>query len=334
MAPRNGLWFCVFDWDDLKVFLAAYREGTIGRAAQVLGISGSTVSRRLTALEEALGQTLFMRSPDGLMPTEAGRNAWSAAEETERVATRVESAVASRDEARGKVCVSLSPEILYNVLLPRWAEFSRAYPRISVDFTEDPGLADLERWEADIAVRAVRPERGDKLVVTRLRDSALGLFGARSLLERQALDPADEAALQRGADERWPDWPWIGWLDEYGHLGAAQLREHLYPSGHVVLRAGSMETMRLAAAAGVGLVILPRYFGLVTPTLVALPAPELPGPRPVFLVSHSAIRHTPRVAAVWEFLLESLRGDDAADLPRGRAALEAAYRIDFGAPES
>jgi len=320
----------VFDWNDLKVFLAAHRCGTIGRAAQALGVSGSTVSRRLSALEDALGESLFVRSPDGLIATEAGRRAWEAAEEAERLLERVEANVASSDGARGKVRVSVSTEVLHGALLPVWNEFASRHPEISVDFVESTGLADLERWEADIAIRAVRPTSQDNLVITRVRDTVASLFGAPTLLRQHGIDPDDAVALEAAAARGWSELPFVDWSDDHAHLGIAQLRAAVFANAPILLRASNLETLRLAAAAGVGLVLLPRFFGLLSPRLRQLPAPKsMPPAQPVFLVGHAAIRNVPRVDAVWRFLDQRLRGTDEDDLVGARADLNRAYGVTF-----
>jgi DNA-binding transcriptional LysR family regulator len=319
----------VFNWEDLKVFLAAYREGSIGRAADLLGVSGSTVSRRLTALEDALGQTLFVRSPDGLKPTEAAHHAWSAAEDAERSTARLQALVDHHGEVRGVVRVSLTQELLTCVLLPLWPEFSRRHPELCVEFVATTGLSDLERWEADIGIRPVKPETGENLVVTRLRDSRNALFGGRALLRERGLDPTDPAALATAAASGWTDWPWIGWSTDFAHLGLARLQDQLVPGARVVLRAPSTEYMRLAAAAGVGLSLMPRYFGLVTPNLVELPLAGIPPARPLYMLCHASVRHSARVDAVWRYLESVLRGADEAQVGEGRTALERAYGLRF-----
>ena len=54
------------EWSDLRVFLAIAREGTLGAAARKLAQTQPTMGRRLRALEAALGQSLFQRTPQGL----------------------------------------------------------------------------------------------------------------------------------------------------------------------------------------------------------------------------------------------------------------------------
>jgi DNA-binding transcriptional LysR family regulator len=319
----------VLNWDDLKVFLAAFREGSIGRAAERLGVSGSTVSRRLTALEAALGQSLFVRSPDGLKPTAAGTQVWQDAQEAERHVTRMQLGVGEQDELRGSVRVSASSELLHSVVLPNWPEFSAAHPEITVEFIESTELADLERWEADIAIRAVRPESGDNLVVTRLRESEMGVFAARRLLESRGVDPQDRAALI-AIGSALEDWPWVDWTSDYAHLPPAAARARLAPRACAVMRLSNLETIRLAAAAGVGLALLPSFFGRVCPSLVRLPQPELGNPVTLYLVGHAAVRNTARVNAVWEHLVTFLRGTDDAQFEEGKTRLTQAYGITYG----
>lgn len=323
------LGFVVFNWEDLKVFLAAYREGSIGRAAESLGVSGSTVSRRLTALEDALGQSLFVRSPDGLKPTDAAHKAWTAAEEAERSASRVEAVVGSHDAVSGLVRVAVNAELLSCVLIPQWPEFAAKHPDLTVEWIVSPGLSDLERWEADIGIRPVRPQTGENLVITRLRDTDYGLFARPELLRAHGLDPDDKPGLEAAAKAGWEGLPWVGWSTELSHLGLSRLMAHLYPDARIVFRAGSVEPQRLAAMAGVGLLLTPSYFGKVSPNLVRLPAPGLPEPTPLYMLAHTAVRHTARVDAVWEHLLTCLRGSDAEQLALGKQLLGDAYAIRF-----
>lgn len=318
----------MLNWDDLKVFLAAFREGSLGRAAERLGVSGSTVSRRLTALEGALGQSLFVRSPDGLKPTAAGTRVWEDAQEAERFVTRMQLGAGEQDALRGSVRVSTSSELLHSVILPHWPEFARTHPEITVEFVESTELADLERWEADIAIRGVRPESGDNLVITRLRESTPQVFGARRLFESRGVDPDDRDALA-GIGAALENWPWVDWTSDHAHLPAAVARARLVPDAPVVMRLSNLETIRLAAAAGIGLAVLPSFFGRVCPSLVRLPGLDLGGEVTLYLVGHAAVRNTARVKAVWEHLVTFLRGNDDAQLEEGKTLLTRAYGITY-----
>lgn len=319
----------MLDWDDLKVFLVAYREGSIGRAADVLGVSGSTISRRLAGLEDVLGQPLFARSPEGLLPTDAARQAFVAAEEAERCIVRVEGLLSAHDRPRGNVRVSLSAELLHNVVLPSWSNFVELHPEITVEFLESPRLADLERWEADIAIRTVRPQDTEQLVVTRVRESSSRLFGSRTLLRQRGIDPADVAALAELATGGWAGWPWVDWTATFEHLPLSVARRQLYPDARVVLRLESLDSIRMAASAGLGIAFLPNFFGLVSPMLEPLPSSLPQKAHPLYMVSHAAVRHTARAHAVWTHLGELLRGNDLDQLEFGRAAVARAYGVVF-----
>lgn len=284
----------MFAWDDLRYFLAAYRAGSIGRACEILDVSASTVSRRLAALEEALGTALFVRSPEGLIPTPAAQAMLDSAEAAEASARRIHELAHSQVGApSGVVRVSMPGDMTRIVLTGVLPDLRRAYPEIVVEIVESHELADLTRLEADIGVRLVRPTSGD-LVMTRLRESHLALFAARSLIDELGDDPLRL--------------PWIAWVPELGSLGEARWFEANLAQVRVVARVNTLSTMRLLAGAGVGAAVLPRLFGQMTPHLVELVSPvAMPPGLPLWLVCNASIRHTPRVAAVWSFLEDQLR---------------------------
>src|SRR5215470_11908220 len=125
-------------WDDVRFFLALHRARTVGSAARVLGVDPSTVSRRLVALEEAL--TRFTTTAEGL----------------ER-------------EVSGQVRVTCPADVAEVIIVPLLPRLFARHPSLSVDLEPGEATLDLTRREADLALRTVRPVRGD-LVVTRLRD--------------------------------------------------------------------------------------------------------------------------------------------------------------------
>jgi DNA-binding transcriptional LysR family regulator len=283
----------MFAWDDLRYFLAAYRAGSLGRACEALEVSPSTVSRRLAALEEALGGPLFVRTPEGLIATPAGQAMVAEAEAAEASIARIRQlGQVAAERPSGVVRVSMPGDMTRLVLVGVLAELRRAYPELIVEIIETHELADLARIEVDIAVRMVRPSAGD-LVFTRLRETQLAMFAARSLIDELGPDPL---AL-----------PWITWIPELELAEAKWLAGNL-PDIHVVSRVNSLTTMRLLAGAGVGAALLPRLFGRHTANLVELVSPvPLPPTQPLWLVCNAALRQIPRIAAVWTFLDQELR---------------------------
>lgn len=285
------------DWDLVRVFLDVARTGKLAGAAERVGLDVSTISRRLDRLEDELGLTLFERGPGGVIATAAGERLLPAAEEMARAIGELGVALdAVEAEAEGVVRLTAPPGVADVFVAPALIEFHRRHPRVRIDLDASVGYADLTRGEADLALRARRPARGDlvaqKLVTTRSIPAAAPAYV-------DALGPV------RSLD----DVRWIAW----GH-DLAQIPEARWLSAHVtappVLRTSAFSAQLNAAATGLGAVLAPEpyldRFGLVpvrrgrglAAAWDALPAGEL------WLVGHVALRRVPRVAVLWQFVVE------------------------------
>jgi DNA-binding transcriptional LysR family regulator len=307
-------------WSDLSVFLAAAREGSATRAAGRLGLTVTTVSRRLAKLEEAAGRPLFVRSADGLALTPAGEALLPHAERVEQGALAGFAAVQALEERpSGRVDIALPGDMVHLVLLPHLRHLGESHPDLEIVLTLGTGLADLMRREADIAVRVIRPEAGEELVSTRLRDVENAVFAAPAYLET-VRDPADPAAHR-----------WITWNDDVSYLPEFRWLEAMVPRAKIALRTNQSTVIRHAAAAGLGAAVLPRLFGQLTPTLVEVPL-TVPPPPPLelWMVTHRALRYSARVAATWSYLDARLRWTgDPGELEQLRGELTAAYGVRF-----
>src|SRR5215470_1345872 len=170
-------------WDDLRYVLAIFRGRGLGRAGRALGVTHSTIYRRLQALEQSLGVQLFARLPSGYQPTEAGERLIAAAERMEAEALAVEREIAGRDaQLVGLVRVTSSETLAYRVLTGLIAGFRRAHPRVEVELVIDNQLLDLSRREADVALRARRPT-GPAAFGRKVADIAWGVYGAKSYVK-------------------------------------------------------------------------------------------------------------------------------------------------------
>ena len=305
-------------WDDLDVFLAAFRAGSIVQAAARLGVGVTTVSRRLDRLEEHVGQPLFARTSTGLDPLPAALALRPHAEAAEQALLAGQAAIAAQEpSAHGRVTIALPTDMVLLVLLPHLAQFTRAHPQIELVFDQGNSVADLMRREADIAVRVVRPQAGDELISTRLRPVELAVFGSRTYL-RDHPSPHGDAHI------------WVGWTEALEHLPESRWLQQVSPNARYALRTSHTTTVRLAAAAGLGLAVMPRLFGQLSPTLQEV---TLEGPPPptydLWLITHRALRHSARVDAVWTYLDQRLRAADQDDLAMLSAELHDAYGLTF-----
>lgn len=172
-------------WELHRSLLAVLREGSLSGAARRLGITQPTVGRHIKALEHALGQTLFTRSPSGLLPTEAARPLRDLAEGMDSMAAALERAASSRgDGVHGVVRVSASEVIGAEVLPPVLARLREQHPELTIELALSNRVQDLLRREADIAVRQVRP-RQRQLVARRIGDLEVGLHAHPAYLARR-----------------------------------------------------------------------------------------------------------------------------------------------------
>jgi len=226
-------------WDDVRLFLALFRSQTVGEAAMAPGIDASTVSRRLAAMEESLSATLFDRGRDGIAATKAAEDLMPVAE---------------------VIVAPLVPGLL------------ASHPALRIEIDPGETVLDLTRREADLAVRTVRPVRGD-LVVTRVATVRWVLVaGARG-----GADARDAPLLDRRA---------------VGRLGRALLEHRAGAlAGDPRTRCRVRGALRKPdAAAGA------RAEGRRRDAAGEWPSDEL------FLVTYRALRQVPRVRVVWDLL--------------------------------
>ena len=283
-------------WDDVRIFLALMREGTLGGAARRLTIDASTVSRRLAALEHRLGGALFERTREGLAASARAEQLLPAAEEMEAGLlhfTRGAAEIEARPE--GVVRVTAPPGIADLVIAPRLGELYLEYPRLQVVLDASVRVANLTRQEADVAVRTV-PSEGAQLVTQKLLTTRWVLGGAPALVKKL------------GRLRSWDDAPYIDWADDLGHLAAARWLQKRAPKALRPLRTSHFGSQLAAAEAGLGLLLVVEPYFALRPLVPALLSPPLANEAEAWpeehawLVTHRALRSIPRVAAVWNFL--------------------------------
>lgn len=292
------------DWDDVRLFLALCRARTVGEAATALGIDASTVSRRLVTLEDALAATLFDRGRDGIAATESAEELRPVAEQIEDAMARFTTAAEGLErDVAGLVRITCPPDLAETVIAPLLPDLLERHPALRVDIGAGEALLDLSRREADVALRTVRPERGD-LIVTKLRTVTWTAVASAAY------------ARTLGALRAWTDARWIGWGERLAHLAPAR-----WTAKHVktepVLRSDSLRMQVALVATGAGVALVPEpsveAYGLVRVKIGAplrAAAAEWPSDD-LYLVTHRAMRDVPRVRVIWELLLGQL-GERAA----------------------
>jgi DNA-binding transcriptional LysR family regulator len=288
------------DWDDLRFFLAAARTGSLGRAAEFLGVSQPTVRRRLRDLERHLNATLLERTTDGYTLTQAGHRILDLVEEIERQVDTVGRRVLGADQRiSGSVSISVTAGLARNWLIPRLPALTGEYPGLDVEVSVGLPRSDLMRRETDIAVRFGDPGSPD-LVGRRLGRLSCGLYASRAYLQARGtpqsvkeLDRHDIIEATRGIEA----------LEQ-----SRRLRE-LARGARVSLRCDDVDAQLAAARAGFGIVPLFTYMRLKAPELVRVLADRFDVPMDIWLVTHDDVRDAARVRCVLDFLWASFQED-------------------------
>jgi DNA-binding transcriptional LysR family regulator len=288
-------------WDDIQLFLALAREKSLTAGAKRLGLDTSTASRRLVKLEEQLGRRLFERTRDGLVATHAALRMLPAAEEMEagmKHLTSTAGAIAA--DIEGVVRIACSPGLADHFVGPMLAELRARHPALAFEIDAGVRPVDLAHAEADLALRSIRPESAELVVV-------------KLLASRWILCASPERAVEWAPVRAWNDVPWILWGRELDHIPVAHWAVRHLRGITPVLRTSSMGCQLGAVQSGLGVALLPteyvERFGLApvkTSSKLAAEAAEWPVDD-LFLVCHRSVRSAPRVAAVWDHLVATLQ---------------------------
>lgn len=293
-------------WGDLRVLLAVLRDGSFTAAAKSLGIEQSTVSRRVAALEAALGVCLFERTRRAPLPTEAALGLRDAASRVEAEFTRFcdEAQGLQSASVTGRVRLATTDEVAAHVIVPRVLPGLRAaHPDLRVDLVTGYAAADLVGREADVAVRFFQTARGD-LVGRRVARLATVVLGARS----------HARALRRASLE---SLPWIS--VELAGLSTPESQWLAARVPHAPAMVCTSYQVQLAAIrAGLGVGVGPRVYADLDPDFIALDDPRggLPA-LDVYVVTRRAIRALPRVSAVVDAVTQGFAALAAPTRRRG-----------------
>ena len=283
-APSNG---AAMDWDDVRVFLAVARHGSLRAAGRALGQSQPTVARRLAALEATFGGApLFDRLPDGARLNAVGERLIPSAE-------KVEQAMLTLERRRAAVASTLSGTVRISTgecaagFLARCLSGATTAPLpsgITLELLQSLQPASLVRREADLALRHEPPDSGDYYVaklgtfaaaVYRRRGGSADAWVAHTEKQSQSLSHAPARWVQRQVEET---------------------------GGAVALRASSMLMQVESIRAGTGRGVMPCYIGDSHPLLERLTAPIPELAATYWMVVHRDLRRVPCVRAVIDWM--------------------------------
>jgi DNA-binding transcriptional LysR family regulator len=281
----------MLDWDDLRVFLGCARTGSFKEAAARLGIDPTTVSRRMQRLEDAMKATLFVRSPRGLQLTAAGAQLLEAGASVE---SAVE-AVARRDTftaATGTVRLSASEGFGAHVLAPAIPALLDRHGGLRLELVANAGFLSASSREVDIAV-TLAPPASSRLVIERLTDYQLGLYGAPDYLARAGRPdrPADLPAHHL-----------VGYIDDLLYAPELKYLQEIHPDLRLRATSSSIRAQLELTRAGAGLCVLPHFLVQASDGLEKVLPHEIRLTRTFWISVHRDLLESRRIRVVPDWL--------------------------------
>lgn len=278
------------DWNDLRDILMISEAGSLSGAARMAGISQSTMSRRLAAIE-AKGHPVFLRDEMGRMtPNALGQELVAAARKM----------AAIHDELRARLTDAAPPlrvascEMLSRLFLsdavPSWA--NRVDSAAELTLHDDVGALDDDAYDVVIAPMAAVPERS---AGQHLGQIAMGLYAAPSYVAahriRGQLDGLDGHGVIR-ASKALAEVESYRWLARQG--------------GHTTMLSPNIPTMAEACAAGLGLALLPLVYAGNDSRLLPLHGAKAPD-CDIWAISAASNTGDPRIAGFMKWARTSFR---------------------------
>lgn len=279
-------------WDDARVFLAIARGGSLSGAASSLGTGLATASRQIERLEAALGLALFSRHQNGYRLTDDGAALLQRAEALEQAAEAFAEGSAAQAEIAGRVRLATAETLANHIIIPALPRLAVRHPDLALEIVTDVPAVNLHRRDADLAVRMVKPERGN-VTIRRLGKLGFGLYASR------------EYARNRKDGHRFDTDRFVTWSETYSHLPAARWIERTLRGRAPVLTTTTLSAQLCAVISGLGLAVLPHFLARQN-DLVCVQA-DIGIDQEIWLAIQSDLAQSRRVRAVASFLAELIQ---------------------------
>lgn len=285
----------MFDWNDLKYLLAVARNHSTIAAGKALGLSQSTVQRRLAEFERRLGRKVVVRQPSGYRLTEFGQQLLPYAERIEAAVQDFERQLdGTAGELSGAIRVTCPEPIVIRMMQSKLIDrFHAKHPGLRVEFVTSDRYLDLSKGEADVAFRS--GDTDDELVGRKIADSLWAVYASHAYLERHG---------QPQSIEELPRHPIVGFDGAMANHRASKWLAAVAPDARLVARNSSVLGLVSAVKSGIGLGPLPTALGDAEPDLVRILGPVAELARSWRLLAHPDLRRTPRISAFFDFILQ------------------------------
>ncbi|MGB0498558.1 MAG: LysR family transcriptional regulator [Rubricella sp.] len=287
------------DWDKLRIFHAVADVGSLTHAGETLHLSQSAVSRQIRSLEEGLKVTLFHRHARGLILTEQGELLYAATRDMNKRLAAAEARIRDTEDAVfGELRVTTTTGFGTMWLAPRLTRLYDRYPNLKIDLMLEEKIVDLPMREADVAIRMKEPSQAD-LIRRRLMDVRMRFYASDAYIERNGAPETTEELLRHRILGYSPTAPQVS-------AGQIWLRPFLEGDTPSQFTTNNYFGVLQATIHGLGIGALPDYIAAEHRTLRNVVTSQASGIIPVYLAYPEELRHSKRVGAFRDFVLQEI----------------------------
>ena len=293
------------DWNRLKIFYLTAEAKSFSAAAEREGLSQSSISRQIAALENEIGSPVFHRHTRGLALTEQGELLYDTARDIyKRISETEDLLISGRQETKGTLKVTTTHSFGSLWLSPLMPIFAKKYPDIQIDLILDDNSCDLAMREADIAVRMWQPNEPNLIAETFLRVQCNYYASEEYIKEMGEPETAEELDNHRLIAFSAPV---LGLRDGLNiHLTVA--RSSQKNKRQAVFSANNLRSVFHAAEAGIGIASLPDYMTAKVARLKRILCDTPNTSFQTYIVYPTELKNTKRILVFRDFLQESAYG--------------------------
>jgi DNA-binding transcriptional LysR family regulator len=284
------------NWDNLRYVLMVAEKGSIAAAARELGVNRTTVLRRINTFQDNLNCRIFERSDSGYILTPEAEKMIDAAREVENTLFNMQRQIAGHElRLEGELRVTTTDTLMVSLIGPHLAGFHRKHPHIVVDVVMTNSILDLNRRDADIAIRPTKsPE--PPLLGRRVADVHFSIYASNSY--------TNFAKLSKLFEQQW-----IGFETSLQSTLPGKWLEDNIPRENICLRGDSFIALKVAAENGMGLALLPHYLGDSSDLLQRHPTAIDELTTGLWLLTHPDLTRSAKVNAFIDYFTDALNRD-------------------------
>ena len=289
------------NWDDMRFFLVLCRTQSFVGAGAELKVTHSTVSRRLSALEESLQTQLFCRTEKGCRLTPAGEKLLPYAEQLETTIIHLEEDVSGKNNQLSGAIRIGAPDGYGNCFLAsRLGAFQQSHPALEIELIAVPRYYSLARREIDILITVKKPAAGN-IIVRKLADYRFGLFATKTYLQgAPPVENRDDLRYHRT----------IGYIDDLLYDQDLDFINEFHPGVRPQFRSSTLVGQKYAILSDNGIGVLPYFMAHGETDLVNVLA-ELRVARTFWLQVNPDSRQIARVRITIDHIVQQMESEKA-----------------------